>query len=258
MRSTIFLAVSISLIQIIARQGLCALEHTSVLKLTLQLWNSVWSGNFPKFISGVGQPRGLVMPLWESPNTRSMVARHRHRTISIVSDFHLSLKNKALVLLAMVLRSHFSLFYLSHSFSRCCQISWIIAYFARISSSSRLGGENASRNTRICTCVSDSRLGLLLELERTRGLIKNVGSAWTAWWINIMELLLIFVEVQLFLQFSNLIPYWTHRSVILSRWPLSVWLLQLSSLGFKLTLWVIWCLFWISLWRDFHIILSWI
>ena len=57
------LGASISLIHCNARVGFFEFERTSVRKFTIQLWNSVWSGNFPKCISEEGW-LGIVMPLW--------------------------------------------------------------------------------------------------------------------------------------------------------------------------------------------------
>ena len=52
--SSIDFAISTSLTQCVVRWVLADFEHTLVLKLTFQLWNSIESGNFPTCISEIG------------------------------------------------------------------------------------------------------------------------------------------------------------------------------------------------------------
>ena len=110
MRSSSDLAASISLIH--CKASMAFFAQTSTRQFTMQLWNSVWSGNFPRCISEEGQ-LGFIMPhLSASPNTRGMVS-HKFETSSVVQTHFLSFPESKLgVLIAMVLRSHCSQFLL--------------------------------------------------------------------------------------------------------------------------------------------------
>ena len=118
-----------------------------------------------------------------SPNTQDMVS-HRHKTFLSSRLFSLLLlKSKVMVLIAMVLRSHFSQFLLfSESFDIisdfrwCCQISWRIE---KNSSGSRWAcwrSKNVSKNTHILSCISQHS-NFAAKLSWTRGnrsLMRNV------------------------------------------------------------------------------------
>ena len=65
MRSSINFAISTSLIHCIVRWGSADFEHSSVLKLTFQHWNSIESGNVHKCNSEIGTLGSSITPLWE-------------------------------------------------------------------------------------------------------------------------------------------------------------------------------------------------
>ena len=93
----------------------------------------------------------------------------------------------------------FNSFSLCHS-RGCCQISWIIVYFVRISSG-RLAKKNDSRNTRIFSCISQQSFVATRLSSGTRGerrCMRNVDIARTARWVRIMKFFGIFDEFQLF------------------------------------------------------------
>ena len=62
-RSSIDLAIPTSLINCIVRWGSADFEHTSVLKLTFQNWNSIEPGNFHKCNSEIGSLGKSITPL---------------------------------------------------------------------------------------------------------------------------------------------------------------------------------------------------
>ena len=111
--------------------------------------------------------------LSKCPNTRTMVMRHRHRTISSV---------KTCWSCSLLKARHrycfhwFSAFTLLNSFltihSRWCwQISWIITRFVR-TLSNKLASKTFPEiliSSRVFRSTSDSRLSFLLELEAIRG-----------------------------------------------------------------------------------------
>ena len=102
--------------------GLLIFEHTSVLKLTLQLWNSIESGNFPRCISEIWN-LGIIHHTIERISSTSVTVRFQGCR-ALLKTWSWYCRTLRLSYSSSSMFHNISCSRLSQSAWRWCQIPW--------------------------------------------------------------------------------------------------------------------------------------